>query len=92
ADSTFCWGLCDESTCCEEEDDDDSGGDDMWGDPHMRGLRGQTINWSGVDGGWYSLIKDDNADLNVNVRVTAPLPDEFPDRQLMTSLAVLSEG
>ncbi|CAN0436789.1 unnamed protein product [Ectocarpus sp. 12 AP-2014] len=64
----------------------------MWGDPHMRGLRGQTINWSGVDGGWYSLIKDDNADLNVNVRVTAPLPDEFPDRQLMTSLAVLSKG
>ncbi|CAM9699106.1 unnamed protein product [Ectocarpus fasciculatus] len=58
----------------------------------MRGLRGQTINWSGVDGGWYSLIKDDAADLNVNVRVTAPLPDEFPDRQLMTGLAVLSQG
>ncbi|CAM9421257.1 unnamed protein product [Ectocarpus sp. 12 AP-2014] len=91
-DDTFCWGLCDESTCCEEADDDDSGGDDMWGDPHMRGLRGQRIDWYGVDGGWYSLIKDDNADLNVNIRVTAPLPDEFPNRQLMTGLTVLSEG
>ncbi|CAM9292956.1 unnamed protein product [Ectocarpus sp. 8 AP-2014] len=67
-------------------------GDVDCGDPHMAGLLGQRINWSGVDGGWYSLIKDDNADLNVNVRVTAPLPDEFPDRQLMTSLAVVSEG
>ncbi|CAM9150761.1 unnamed protein product [Ectocarpus sp. 8 AP-2014] len=67
-------------------------GDSDCGDPHMAGLRGQTIDWSGVDGGWYSLIKDDNADLSVNVRVTAPLPDVFPDRQLMTSLAVLSEG
>ncbi|CAM9126794.1 unnamed protein product [Ectocarpus sp. 13 AM-2016] len=91
-DNTFCWGLCDESTCCEEADDDDSGGDDMWGDPHMRGLRGQRIDWHGVDGGWYSLIKDDDAELNVNIRVTAPLSDEFPNRQLMTGLTVLSEG
>ncbi|CAN0289508.1 unnamed protein product [Ectocarpus fasciculatus] len=58
----------------------------------MKGLRGQRINWSGAEGGWYSLIKDDNADININVRVTAPLPDEFPDRQLITSLAVMSEG
>ncbi|CAN0423163.1 unnamed protein product, partial [Ectocarpus sp. 13 AM-2016] len=54
------------------------------GDPHMQGLRGQKIDWSGVDGGWYSLIKDDTADVNINVRVTAPLPDQFPDRQLIT--------
>ena len=58
----------------------------------MQGLRGQRIDWSGVDGGWYSLIKDENADLHINVRLTAPLPDEFPDRQLMTSLSVMSEG
>ncbi|CAN0098190.1 unnamed protein product [Ectocarpus fasciculatus] len=75
----------------EGDEDEECEDDDMWGDPHMRGLRGQTINWSGVDGAWYSLVNDDNADLNVNVRVTAPLPDEFPDRQLMTGLAVLSE-
>ena len=58
----------------------------------MQGLRGQIIDWSGVDGGWYSLIKDDNTDLHVNVRLTAPLPDEFPHRQLITGLAVLSAG
>ncbi|CAN0282163.1 unnamed protein product [Scytosiphon promiscuus] len=61
-------------------------------DPHMQGLRGQRIDWFGVDGGWYSLIKDDNADLHINVRLTAPLPDEFPDRQLLTGLSVMSEG
>ncbi|CAN0235144.1 unnamed protein product, partial [Ectocarpus sp. 4 AP-2014] len=67
-------------------------GDAVCGDPHMQGLRGQRIDWSGVDGGWYSMIKDDNTDLNINVRLTAPLPDEFPNRQLMTSLAVVSGG
>lgn len=58
----------------------------------MVGLLGQKIDWSGVDGGWYSLIKDDNADLSINVRLTAPLPEEFPHRQLVTGLAVMSEG
>lgn len=58
----------------------------------MRGLRGQRIDWSGEDGGWYSLIKDDGADLHVNVRLTAPLPDEFPNRQLITGLAIVSDG
>ena len=66
--------------------------DDIAGDPHMKGLRGQMIDWSGVDGGWYSLVKDDDADLNINVRLTAPLPDEFPDRQLVTGLTVMSKG
>ncbi|CAM9788475.1 unnamed protein product [Ectocarpus sp. 12 AP-2014] len=68
------------------------GGGGVEGDPHMQGLRGQRINWSGVDGGWYSLIKDDGTDTEINVRVTAPLSDEFPDRQLVTSLAVMSKG
>ena len=53
---------------------------------------GQRIDWSGVDGGWYSLVKDDHADLHVNVRVTAPLPEEFPDRQLITAVSILSRG
>eukprot|EP00903_Cladosiphon_okamuranus_P010197 g9656.t1 len=70
----------------------DKGDDVIAGDPHMKGLRGQMIDWSGVDGGWYSLIKDDDAELDINVRLTAPLPDEFPDRQLITGLSVLSEG
>ncbi|CAM9432614.1 unnamed protein product [Hapterophycus canaliculatus] len=67
-------------------------GDDACGEPHMQGLRGQRIDWSGVDGGWYSMIKDDNAGLHINVRLTAPLPDEFPDRQLMTGGSVMWEG
>lgn len=66
--------------------------DDLNDDPHMRGLRGQRIDWSGVDGGWYSSIKDHNANLSINVCLTAPLPDEFPDRQLVTALTVISEG
>lgn len=58
----------------------------------MQGLSGQRIDWSGEDGGWYCLVKDDEADLQVNVRLTAPLPVELPHRQLMTGLAVLSKG
>eukprot|EP00752_Nemacystus_decipiens_P006653 g5981.t1 len=79
-------------TCTADGDADGDGDGDSVGDPHMRGLRGQMIDWSGVDGGWYSLIKDDHADVHINVRLTAPLPDEFPHRQLQTSLAVLSKG
>ena len=58
----------------------------------MQGLRGQHINWSGVDGAWYCLLKDEDADLHVNVRLTAPQPVEFPDRQLVTGLSVISDG
>ena len=68
------------------------GGTDMCDDPHMKGLRGQKIDWSGIDGGWYNMVKDGGADLLVNIRLTAPLPEEFPDRQLITGLSVLSEG
>ena len=58
----------------------------------MKGLRGQRIDWSGVDGSWYNMIKDDEVHLHVNVRVTAPLPEDFPDRQLIMDLSVLSEA
>ena len=58
----------------------------------MKGLSGQKIDWSGVNGGWYCLVKDDEADLHVNVRLTAPLPEEFPERQLVTGLSVISSG
>ena len=63
----------------------------MCDDPHMQGLRGQTIDWSGADGGWYCLVTDDNANLHVNVRLTAPLPEQFPDRQLITGLSIMAE-
>lgn len=58
----------------------------------MQGLRGQKIDWSGVDGTWYCLLTDDSIGLHVNVRLTAPLPKEFPDRQLITGVSVLSQG
>lgn len=58
----------------------------------MTGLRGQHTEWSGVDGGWYSLLKDAESQLDINVRLTAPLAAEFPDRQLVTGLAVISDG
>ncbi|CAN0326012.1 unnamed protein product, partial [Ectocarpus fasciculatus] len=67
-------------------------GSSICDDPHMRGLRGQRINWFGVDGGWYSFVRDDDLDLNVNVKLTAPLPEEFPNRQLVTGLSVISGG
>ena len=67
-------------------------GVDLCDDPHMKGLSGQNIDWSGVNGGWYCLVKDDEADLHVNVRLTAPLPEEFPERQLVTGLSVISTG
>ena len=61
-------------------------------DPHLQGLRGQHIEWTGLDGGWYALVKDDKDDLQINVRTTAPLPADFPDRQFITGVAVLSQG
>lgn len=67
-------------------------GDNICDDPHMQGLRGQQIDWLGEDGAWYSLIKDDAINLQVNIRLTAPLPDKSPNRQLITGISVLSEG
>lgn len=58
----------------------------------MQGLRGQRIDWSGVDGGWYCLVHDGDINLHVNIRLTAPLPTEFPTRQLVTGVSVISEG
>ncbi|CAM9845479.1 unnamed protein product, partial [Ectocarpus fasciculatus] len=45
-------GVCIQSDCCRSVCPN---GDVDCGDPHMQGLRGQRIDWSGVDGGWYSL-------------------------------------
>ena len=55
----------------------------------MMGMLGQKFDWSGQDKGWYSLVSD-GQDFQLNVRVTAPMPDEFPDRQLVTAVSVLS--
>lgn len=52
----------------------------------MVGFQGQRIDWKGEDGGWYVLLNDD--DVQLSVRLTAPLVEEFPDRQLMTAVAM----
>ena len=57
----------------------------------MVGVLGQKFDWSGEDKGWYSLVSD-GQDFQLNVRVTAPMPDEFPDRQLVTAVSILSAG
>ena len=61
-------------------------------DPHLQGLRGQHIEWVGVDSGWYALVTDKEDDLQINVRTTAPSPTDFPDRQFITGVAILSHG
>lgn len=61
-------------------------------DPHMVGLKGQKIDWAGVDGAWYALIKNHDPDVTVNLRLTAPLPEEFPHRQLVSGVAIMSSG
>ena len=61
-------------------------------DPHVQGLLGQRIEWAGVSGASYSFLKDVDAGLDVHVRVTVPLEEEFADRQLITGVSVLSQG
>lgn len=61
----------------------------VFGDPHMVGLLGQKIDWAGVDNAWYCLLKD-GPDFHVNVRLSAPMPEEFPGRQLISAVSVLS--
>jgi len=63
----------------------------IFGDPHMVGMLGQTFDWSGEDKGWYCLVSD-GPDFQLNARVTAPMPEEFPDRQLVTAVSILSAG
>ncbi|CAN0518300.1 unnamed protein product, partial [Scytosiphon promiscuus] len=50
-------------------------GADLCGDPHMKGLRGQRISFSGTDGGWYCLFYDGASNIVVNIRLTAPTPE-----------------
>lgn len=63
-------------------------GNALCDDPHMTGLSGQSLEWSGDDGGWYSLIRGE--EVQINVRLTAPLAKDFPNRQLVTGVSVLS--
>ena len=53
----------------------------------MTGLLGQKVDWIGEDGAWYNLVMDQA--FTINARVTAPMSAEFPDRQLITGLAMV---
>ena len=58
------------------------------GDPHMTGFLGQKFDFTGEDGGWYCLIKDDN--MQVSMRVTTPVPS-VPEITYITGLSVLTK-
>ena len=38
------------------------------------------------------MITDADLSFHVNIRLTAPLPEDFPDRQLITGLSIIYEG
>lgn len=54
----------------------------------MVGLLGQKIDWYGEDNGWYCLLAD--ANFQINTRVTAPMPEEFPTRQLVSGVSLIT--
>ncbi|CAN0323354.1 unnamed protein product, partial [Ectocarpus sp. 8 AP-2014] len=97
-------GLCDEcilsfvagdclSGPCDTYDKDTTNDNmeivsSVCGDPHMVGLLGQKINWYGEDNEWYCLLADPTFQLNA--RVTAPLPEEFPTRQLLSGVSLIT--
>ncbi|CAM9798188.1 unnamed protein product [Laminaria digitata] len=54
----------------------------------MVGLLGQTIDWAGADSAWSCLFSE-GSDTHVNVRLSAPMPEEFPDRQVISAVSVL---
>ncbi|MEP6167814.1 MAG: hypothetical protein ABJ208_03850, partial [Rhodopirellula bahusiensis] len=74
--NTFNNGFCDPS---------------IFDDPHVNGLRGQRYDWFGEDGGWYAFLSTQDQ-LQMNLRVTSHLPTTFPERQLVTGVAVVTEG
>ena len=64
----------------------------MCKDPILQGLRDQYVKWVGEEGAWYALFLDEDIDAQVNVRSTGPLPEDFPDRQYITGVSILSQG
>ena len=63
----------------------------IFNDPHVTGLRGQRYDWFGEDGGWYAFLSTQDQ-LQMNLRVTSHLPTAFPERQLVTGVALVLEG
>lgn len=63
----------------------------IFDDPHVHGLRGQRYDWFGEDGGWYAFLSTPDQ-LQMNLRVTSHLPVTFPERQLVTGVALVTDG
>lgn len=54
----------------------------------MQGFRGQKFDFTGEDGGWYSLL-DDGPSLRMNMRVTSPVSD-VPQITYITGISVMT--
>ena len=74
--STFNNGFCNPST---------------FGISEETGLYSQRYDWFGADGGWYAYLPTEDQ-LLTNHRVTSHLPETFPERQLVTGVAVVTDG
>ncbi|CAM9723506.1 unnamed protein product, partial [Ectocarpus fasciculatus] len=72
--------------CCPETGLCSVGVAGACGDPHMTGFRGQKFDFVGQDGEWYSVVSD-MPDLQVNMRVTSPVPAE-PEITYITGLGI----
>lgn len=56
------------------------------GDPHMTGFRGQKFDFTGDDGGWYSVLSA-LPGIHLNMRVTSPVPS-VPEITYITGIAI----
>ena len=56
------------------------------GDPHMTGFRGQKFDFTGDDGGWYSVLSV-LPDIHLNMRVTSPVPS-VPEITYITGISI----
>lgn len=57
------------------------------GDPHMVGFQEQKFDFTGEDGEWYALIHDQTMDMEMNMRITQPVP-EVPEVTYITGLGL----
>eukprot|EP00903_Cladosiphon_okamuranus_P020094 g18456.t1 len=56
------------------------------GDPHMTGFRGQKFDFTGDDGGWYSVLSH-LPDIHLNMRVTSPV-SSLPEITYITGVSI----
>lgn len=52
----------------------------------MTGFRGQNFDFTGEDGGWYSVLSD-RPNIHLNMRVTSPVPS-VPEITYITGISI----